>query len=199
MRSTPTSRTRLRLGRQRARHPGNDRSTASARRHYQPDQQQLGAVHAQHLRHHRHAQPDGRRALHARDEEARRRRSTDNNRRSARALAGVAARPRCSSSPCVIPCVPGRHRSATSTTARPKSKLSGTVVLSCKPIDELLTYASYSRGYKARRLQPRPLGAVARRSPPSDRRRCCAHRRRLDDRSQFDAGDQRRLRARRQI
>src|SRR6185369_7735631 len=30
-----------------------------------------------------------------------------------------------------------------------ESKLSGTVVLSYKPTDRLLTYASYSRGYKA--------------------------------------------------
>ena len=30
-----------------------------------------------------------------------------------------------------------------------ESKVSGTVVLSWKPTDELLTYASYSRGYKA--------------------------------------------------
>jgi outer membrane receptor protein involved in Fe transport len=48
--------------------------------------------------------------------------------------------------PCVIPSTPGGfavkdHKS--------EGKLSGTVVLSFKPMDNLLTYASYSRGYKA--------------------------------------------------
>ncbi|HEX6741862.1 MAG TPA: TonB-dependent receptor [Sphingomicrobium sp.] len=55
--------------------------------------------------------------------------------------------------PCVSPSVPG----ATPTTpgalnirdSRTESKLSGTVVLSYKPTDRLLTYVSYARGYKA--------------------------------------------------
>jgi iron complex outermembrane receptor protein len=48
--------------------------------------------------------------------------------------------------PCVIPGVPGGSFSDSST--KTESKLSGTVVLSFKPTQELLTYASYSRGYK---------------------------------------------------
>jgi outer membrane receptor protein involved in Fe transport len=50
--------------------------------------------------------------------------------------------------PCVIPSVPG----GTFTPARGKrteSKLSGTAVISFKPTSNTLTYASYSRGYKA--------------------------------------------------
>jgi iron complex outermembrane recepter protein len=55
--------------------------------------------------------------------------------------------------PCVSPSVPG----VTPTTpgflnirdSRTESKLSGTVVLSYKPTDRLLTYVSYARGYKA--------------------------------------------------
>jgi outer membrane receptor protein involved in Fe transport len=49
--------------------------------------------------------------------------------------------------PCFNPAVPiGFNPSDGKKT---ESKLSGTVVLSYKPMDELLTYASYSRGYKA--------------------------------------------------
>ena len=48
--------------------------------------------------------------------------------------------------PCVIPSTPGGF---TVDDKKSESKLSGTVVLSFKPIDQLLTYASYSRGYKA--------------------------------------------------
>lgn len=50
--------------------------------------------------------------------------------------------------PCVIPSVPG----GTFTPARDRrteNRLSGTAVISWKPIDSVLTYASYSRGYKA--------------------------------------------------
>ena len=49
--------------------------------------------------------------------------------------------------PCVIPSLPGG--SFSDKDSKTESKLSGTVVLSWKPMDDLLTYASYSRGYKA--------------------------------------------------
>jgi outer membrane receptor protein involved in Fe transport len=49
--------------------------------------------------------------------------------------------------PCVIPSAPGGSLALND--RRTESKLSGTVVLSYKPTERLLTYASYSRGYKA--------------------------------------------------
>ena len=49
--------------------------------------------------------------------------------------------------PCVIPGIPGG--AFTIDDSRTENKLSGTAVLSFKPTDRLLTYASYSRGYKA--------------------------------------------------
>jgi outer membrane receptor protein involved in Fe transport len=49
--------------------------------------------------------------------------------------------------PCVSPSVPGGALSFDD--SRTESKLSGTVVLSYKPTDRLLTYVSYARGYKA--------------------------------------------------
>jgi iron complex outermembrane recepter protein len=49
--------------------------------------------------------------------------------------------------PCVLPAVPGG--SMTIDDERTENTLSGTVVLSYKPTPRLLTYASYSRGYKA--------------------------------------------------
>ncbi|MDP1908127.1 MAG: TonB-dependent receptor, partial [Hyphomicrobium sp.] len=49
--------------------------------------------------------------------------------------------------PCVIPSVPGGIYSDSDT--KREGKLSGTVVLSWKPIDQILLYASASRGYKA--------------------------------------------------
>jgi outer membrane receptor protein involved in Fe transport len=49
--------------------------------------------------------------------------------------------------PCVSPSVPGGAFSIED--SRTESKLSGTVVLSYKPTDRLLTYVSYARGYKA--------------------------------------------------
>ena len=49
--------------------------------------------------------------------------------------------------PCVIPSVPGGALEIDDT--KTEGKLSGTAVLSWKPTDNLLTYASYSRGYKA--------------------------------------------------
>jgi outer membrane receptor protein involved in Fe transport len=49
--------------------------------------------------------------------------------------------------PCVIPSLPGG--SLQERDSRKENKLTGTVVLSFKPTDNLLTYASYSRGYKA--------------------------------------------------
>jgi outer membrane receptor protein involved in Fe transport len=49
--------------------------------------------------------------------------------------------------PCVIPGIPGGVLDLSDKLT--ESKLSGTAVLSFKPTDRLLTYASYSRGYKA--------------------------------------------------
>ncbi|HEY7007031.1 MAG TPA: TonB-dependent receptor [Sphingomicrobium sp.] len=49
--------------------------------------------------------------------------------------------------PCVIPGIPGGSLDISD--ARSENKLSGTAVLSYKPTDRLLTYASYSHGYKA--------------------------------------------------
>jgi len=49
--------------------------------------------------------------------------------------------------PCVIPSAPGGTFSIAD--SRSESKVSGTAVISYKPTDRLLTYASYSRGYKA--------------------------------------------------
>lgn len=49
--------------------------------------------------------------------------------------------------PCVIPSVPGGFYSASD--SKKENKWSGTAVLSWKPIDQILLYASYSRGYKA--------------------------------------------------
>jgi outer membrane receptor protein involved in Fe transport len=50
--------------------------------------------------------------------------------------------------PCVIPSVPG-GTFRPSRGKRTESKLSGTAVISFKPTQSTLTYASYSRGYKA--------------------------------------------------
>jgi len=49
--------------------------------------------------------------------------------------------------PCVIPGIPGGNLAIDDKLT--ENKLSGTAVLSFKPTDNLLTYASYSRGYKA--------------------------------------------------
>ena len=49
--------------------------------------------------------------------------------------------------PCVIPSAPGGVFSLDD--SRTEGRLSGTAVLSFKPTDQLLTYLSYSRGYKA--------------------------------------------------
>ena len=59
------------------------------------------------------------------------------------ALSGTAL----AGAPCVIPSVPGGLLDLDG--KRKENKISGTVVLSYKPTDQLLTYASYSRGYKA--------------------------------------------------
>jgi outer membrane receptor protein involved in Fe transport len=50
--------------------------------------------------------------------------------------------------PCVIPGVPGGNFSQDDA-RKSENNLSGTAVLSFKPMPELLTYASYSRGYKS--------------------------------------------------
>ena len=57
-------------------------------------------------------------------------------------LAGFAALP------CVIPNVPGNSYSQNGA-KKSEDKITGTAVLSIKPVDDLLVYASYSRGYKA--------------------------------------------------
>ena len=49
--------------------------------------------------------------------------------------------------PCVIPSVPGHDFSFDD--SKTEHKFSGTAVLSWKPIDEILAYLSYSKGYKA--------------------------------------------------
>jgi outer membrane receptor protein involved in Fe transport len=49
--------------------------------------------------------------------------------------------------PCILPSVPGGEIEIDG--KRKENKLSGTIVLSYKPTDQILTYASYSRGYKA--------------------------------------------------
>ncbi len=49
--------------------------------------------------------------------------------------------------PCVIPSAPGGVY--TGSDSKKENKWSGTAVLSWKPIDQILLYASYSRGYKA--------------------------------------------------
>jgi outer membrane receptor protein involved in Fe transport len=60
----------------------------------------------------------------------------------------TAAIPSLQQIPCVfVPSVPGG--SFQESDSKSESKLSGTAVLSWKPTPELLTYASYSRGYKA--------------------------------------------------
>ncbi len=56
--------------------------------------------------------------------------------------------PRCSSSPCFNPSVPNGSFNPPRR-KRKESEFSGTAVVSYKVSDQLLTYASYSRGYKA--------------------------------------------------
>ena len=71
---------------------------------------------------------------------------TDNNTLCA-FFAGTAALTALQQIPCVIPSAPGGAYSDSNT--KRESKWSGTVVLSWKPIDQILLYASASRGYKA--------------------------------------------------
>jgi outer membrane receptor protein involved in Fe transport len=58
-----------------------------------------------------------------------------------------AAVPALQQAPCVIPRAPGGSFSGDG--EKTESKFSGTVVLSWKPIDSILLYGSYSKGYKA--------------------------------------------------
>jgi outer membrane receptor protein involved in Fe transport len=51
--------------------------------------------------------------------------------------------------PCVVPGIPTPGGAFSISDTHSENKLSGTVVLSYKPMDRLLTYASYSHGYKA--------------------------------------------------
>jgi len=67
---------------------------------------------------------------------------TDNNQ-----ICAVFSGTTLASLPCVIPHVPGGNFSFDD--KKSESKFSGTAVLSWKPIDEILMYASYSKGYKA--------------------------------------------------
>jgi iron complex outermembrane recepter protein len=69
--------------------------------------------------------------------------------------------------PCVIPSVPGGNFSLNNN-VRSESRITGTGVLSYKPVDDLLVYLSYSRGYKAggfnldrSALARRQIGTVA--------------------------------------
>ncbi len=72
---------------------------------------------------------------------------TDNN-AYCRAISASATLSGLQQIPCVIPAVPGG--SYTQNGARKKEdRWTGTAVLSVKPVDDLLVYASYSRGYKA--------------------------------------------------
>ncbi len=62
--------------------------------------------------------------------------------RASATLSGLAALP------CVIPNVPGGSFSQNGA-RKSEDKITGTAVLSIKPVDDLLVYASFSRGYKA--------------------------------------------------
>jgi iron complex outermembrane recepter protein len=62
--------------------------------------------------------------------------------RASATLSGLAALP------CVIPNVPGGSFSQNGAKKK-EDKITGTAVLSIKPVDDLLVYLSYSRGYKA--------------------------------------------------
>jgi iron complex outermembrane receptor protein len=59
----------------------------------------------------------------------------------------AAAIPKLQLLPCINPSVPGGSLGLNDSLT--ENKLSGTAVISYKPTDRLLTYASYSRGYKA--------------------------------------------------
>jgi iron complex outermembrane receptor protein len=67
---------------------------------------------------------------------------TDNN-----TICAVFSGSTLASLPCVIPRVPGGNFSFDD--KKSESKFSGTAVLSWKPVDSILMYASYSKGYKA--------------------------------------------------
>ncbi|MCM8557896.1 TonB-dependent receptor [Sphingomicrobium sediminis] len=58
-----------------------------------------------------------------------------------------AAAPDLQTLPCLVPSTPGGNFTASDDFSN--GQLSGTGVISFKPVDDLLTYASYSRGYKA--------------------------------------------------
>ena len=62
-------------------------------------------------------------------------------------IAGNATLASLQVAPCVIPSAPGGSFSDSDT--KKESKWSGTAVLSWKPIDQILLYGSFSRGYKA--------------------------------------------------
>ena len=133
---------------------------------------------------HRRAQADRRRALHAREEEARRRPAPTITslcacyRRRAAALAAPASAVR-------HPAASRAATSSNSTARRRESKLSGTVGAELQADRPLLTYVSYSRGYKAggfnldRAALPRSVGngADLRTAAPSAAADCAS----LDD------------------
>ena len=133
-------------------------------------------------------------------------------------LCTVCRAPRCQQLPCVIPSAPGGAFGLDD--KRTENKVSGTAVISYKPTDRLLTYASYSRGYKAGgfnldrsalwRAQPiRRRAGDARHGLPSaasgsgaicvSAARRAARASSLRARTSVQAGNQRRVRSRRQI
>ena len=116
-----------------------------ARRSLQPERATTGRSSRTTSFGHRPAEADGRRPLHAREEEPRTRRSPTTmslcaviRRFAVRGAAAASLRASRASG-----------RSYGSSDTHSENKLSGTVVLSYKPTDRLLTYASYSHGYKA--------------------------------------------------
>ena len=129
-----------------------------------PGQHQLGALHPQHPPHHRPVQPDPRLPLHAREQGLRGQFQQHQHglpgpaglllavparRRDAAAGDSAAARPGPGQ-----PHLPGQfvelaERVSTCPTSADEGEWTGTGVLSFKPNNRLLLYASYSRGYKA--------------------------------------------------
>ena len=104
-----------------------------------------------------------------------------------RILRGVHRRPR-RPLPCVIPCAPGRQLSRA--TARREASCPERWSLSWKPIDSILLYGSYSRGYKAGGFNLDRVGAAARQNGNGAIRQSTA----VPAALQLRSGDQHRLR-----
>ena len=127
------------------------------------EQPQLRVLHAQHLPHHRPARSDPRPSLHQRAQGLRR--DLRQRQHGLPGAAGGAARPflrqrpaplpaRCARAAGSSPDLPGQFDAPSSTASRSHDQRSedewtGTGVLSFQPNNDLLLYASYSRGYKA--------------------------------------------------